>query len=88
MVNYSPPKASCTMRYSSRVYFVNTIMMLQRLFCTICIQNFKICCFSIHSLNHGEDEANEKEGKKQTFFIFYLRRFSRSLVFINAEEYF
>lgn len=40
----------------------NTIMMLQCLFCTICIQNFKICCFSIDS---SPDAFADERGKSQ-----------------------
>lgn len=46
-------------RNSSRVFPANTIMMLHRLFCSICILNFKKCCFSIHSLNPATTEEKE-----------------------------
>lgn len=44
-------------------------------FCTICIQNFKICCFSIHSLNLAE---RRNERKKNSFrkLLFFPALFS------------
>lgn len=51
------------------------------LLCTICIQNFKICCFSIQSLEV------ERRNERILFALLTYHHFSAFLVFINGKTY-
>lgn len=62
------------------VFRANTIMMLQCLFCTICIQNFKICCFSIHSFDAFAVEWSKSQ-HKNSFRSSLFQRFFLSFHF-------